>query len=194
MALHPTDTIPGLTCWPAHGLDVLAHFKGRDAAQPFIFLAATTAQALSLWQPLAESWQRALAKLWPGPLTVAMTPSPQGLQLAPGVTTLAVRVPKLAQADSWFHAVLEEQPLPSTSANITGGAHATDWASAIAQFQGTPGLYIPSLPVAPAPDIHRRPSTLIAITGPDSFTTLRAGAVETATIEAALFGPTSGLS
>lgn len=188
MALHPTDTIPGLTCWPAHGLDVLAHFKGRDAAQPFIFLAATTAQALALWQPLSESWQRALARLWPGPLTVAMAPSPQGRQIAPMATTLAVRVPKLAPADSWFRAVLEEQPLPSTSANITGCAHATDWASAIAQFHGTPGLYIPPLPQVPAPDNNRRPSTLITITGPTSFTTLRAGAVDTATIEAALFG------
>lgn len=189
MALHPTDTIPGLTCWPAHGLDVLAHFKGRDAAQPFIFLAATTAQAQTLWQPLSESWQRALARLWPGPLTVAMTPSPEGLQLAPEVATLAVRVPKLAPADGWFQAVLEEQPLPSTSANITGGAHATDWASAIAQFHGTPGLYIPPLPESSAPDSNRRPSTLITITGPESFTTLRTGAVATATIEAALSSP-----
>lgn len=191
VGLHPTDTVPGLTCWPSLGLDKLTQFKHRPENRPFLFLAATAGQAFRLWQPLPLPWQEALTQLWPGALTVVFSSSEAGQQLQAG-STLAVRVPRLASQDEWFRQVLRSQPLPSTSVNLSGAAHARTWAEALASVAGRSDVHAPCLndqnnkeselssTSSPAP------STLITITGERSFTVLREGAIVRSTIESAL--------
>lgn len=185
IALHPSDTVPGLTCWPAQ-LTKLAAFKGRRADQSFLFLASHSSQALALWQPLPGRWPDALAQLWPGPLTVAYTPSAKGHDLQPGAS-LAIRVPRLPESASWFRIVLAAGPLPSTSANATGEPAATSWQAAAKAMAATPEVFVPDHEDGDdSPREPARPSTLLRIDGPAAFTILRAGAVEAAAIEAAL--------
>lgn len=192
IALHPSDTVPGLTCWPSQ-LAALAAFKGRRADQSFIFLAGSMAAAQSLWQPLPAGWPKALARLWPGPLTAIYSSSAAGLALQNGAS-LALRVPALPCAARWYLKVLAETPLPSTSANATGEPAATTWPEAVQAFAGHPEVYIPPLePLAARPNLAsraageaRRPSTLIRIEGPRSFALLRAGAMPQEAIHAAL--------
>lgn len=191
VALHPTDTVPGLTCWPSLGLQKLTQFKHRPKGRPFLFLAATTEQACHLWQPLPLPWQHALGELWPGPLTVVYTSSTQGQTLQSG-STLAVRVPHLSRRDQWFRDVLRSQPLPSTSVNLSGAAHAQTWAEAIAHVAGRADIHIPYLegsdctPPQLNPAGGTAPSTLIAIDGERAFTVLREGSMSKATIQLAL--------
>lgn len=203
IALHPSDTVPGLTCWPSQ-LAALAAFKGRRADQSFIFLAGSMAAAQGLWQPLPAGWPEALASLWPGPLTAIYSSSAAGLALQNGAS-LALRVPALPCAARWYLKVLAETPLPSTSANATGEPAATTWPEAVQAFAGHPEVYIPPLePQAARPakfsraagEASRaadgaaseasRPSTLIRIEGPRSFALLRAGAMPQEAIHAAL--------
>lgn len=187
IALHPADTVPGLTCWPSQ-LETLSEFKGRRPDQSFLFLAATRAQALALWQPLPGRWPEALAQLWPGPLTVVFAPSAAGQKLQQG-ESLAVRVPRLEGRASWFRQVLAASPLPSTSANATGEPAATSWQAATKAMAAMPDVFVPALAPDQGADQDSQPpqpSTLIRIDGPHEFTTLRAGAIEAATIEAAL--------
>lgn len=182
IALHPADTVPGLTCWPSQR-DALARFKGRRAEQTFLFLAATKAQALGLWRPLPGRWPEALTRLWPGPLTVIFSPSAAGLALQPG-DSLALRVPALPDAARWYRQVLAAQPLPSTSANTTGEPAATTWQQAVKEFKGHPDIYIPAAELPSSQSAQ--PSTLVRIEGPDMFTLLREGAISAATIKEAL--------
>lgn len=186
IALHPTDTLPGLTCWPGTGLAALARFKGRRQGQAFLYLAADISQALSLWQPLPASWATALGHLWPGPLTVVAPPSDLGTKLQqPELrgSGIAVRVPALSSANSWYLEVLKQQPLPSTSANATGETPAADWNEAVSALAGKEGVYIPAAVAQAASEVPPQPSTMIRIAGDRQYCLLREGALAPDAIE-----------
>ena len=109
-----TDTVYGL-----HGVAPdtgarLAALKGRDEAKRMLVLVADAAAAEAL---TGAAPPRALAALWPGPLTIVLPVRPQpGQRLA--VATLGVRVP----GDPALRAIVEEvgEPVYSTSANRAG--------------------------------------------------------------------------
>jgi tRNA A37 threonylcarbamoyladenosine synthetase subunit TsaC/SUA5/YrdC len=208
VALHPTDTLPGLTADPRLGVGVaaLTRLKGRPDGKPLIGLVAGLDAARRWWAPLPAGWERSLAKLWPGPVTVvwrASAEAPRALVSPDG--TIALRSPALAADDAWFLDVLAQVhvPLPSTSVNSAGGQPARTWdeaVGALAELKASAGCepvethvppkVVPShaaalLEGASAP----RPSTVIRIAASDGaprYELLRAGALSEAAVRAAL--------
>jgi tRNA A37 threonylcarbamoyladenosine synthetase subunit TsaC/SUA5/YrdC len=135
-------------------------------------------------------WQKALAVLWPAPLSViyqAASLCPESLVAADG--SVALRVPRLSPEDTWFYAVLNaiDYPLPTTSVNHSGEQPRRDWKSAIALVEEFQEIYIP--PMCRTNQMSQtasddqmlaqdsRPSTLIKIKTDGNFEILRMGLV-----------------
>lgn len=122
VVLMPTDTIYGLHAVAANAEAVnrIKELKGRDETKPFIVLASSVEQLPALGITAPEETVRALAAIWPAPLTAI---------LPRGDATLAVRIPAL----EWLRALIERTgPLVSTSANRSGEP-AVDHPSALAR-------------------------------------------------------------
>ena len=190
VCLGPTDTLPGLTFDPRQdrASAQLIALKGRPPAQGFIGLVADFEGALAFWNDVGATWRRALARLWPAPLSVIFTASPQCPQLLLAQDgTMALRVPRLATSEEWLRTVMRQlgAPLPSTSVNYHGEPAANQWTAAV-QWARTQGVTIPVSECAAVDAVSSMPSTLLRITGPTTFQLVRRGAVPQSTIEASL--------
>jgi L-threonylcarbamoyladenylate synthase len=118
VVLLPTDTIYGLHAVAANANAVarIAELKGRDETKPFIVLATSLDQLPQLGISAAPDILRALASIWPAPLT-AVLPLRQPIAASRGASTLAVRIPAL----DWLRELVQRTgPLVSTSANRSG--------------------------------------------------------------------------
>ena len=117
VGLLPSDTIYGLSC---RALDQTAvekvhRLKDRDAGKPFIDLISDIKMLdlLSISKDQAE----AVAKYWPGPLSVIL-PAPDSPEwLHRGTKTLAIRLPGYPKLQDLIRKV---GPIISTSANLQG--------------------------------------------------------------------------
>lgn len=119
IVVYPTETFYALGCRPEpEPLARLWRLKARDPAKPVALIAASVEAASQTG--ILEGSLRALAEaLWPGPLTLALTPHgrwPAGVVGPHG--TIGVRVPSCsiarrlaAEAGGWVTA---------TSANLSG--------------------------------------------------------------------------
>ncbi len=192
LCLHPTDTLPGLTFDPdrAEGRQALVELKGRsDAAKPFLGLIDCVTKAHRYYLPLPSGWLRALAELWPGPLSVvwqASKEAPASLVAADG--TIGLRVPELPTEAVWFRQVLValDRPLPTTSVNRAGEPPATEFAEAGRLLANAKASFIPAW--TPETSSRGLPSTVIRIESSGAYTLLRQGAMTKARLDAALAG------
>ncbi len=173
VCLHPTDTLPGLTCDPRNkeAVQRILAIKGYLNERPFVHLCAKSAVAKEFFLPLPGAWAKTLEEVWPAPLSVVWQ-SKEAFHSAQD--SMAIRVPKLTNA--WFQEVLLSlaQPMPSTSINVKGGTPATNWQEASDFLKGH-DVFIPpawSMPNEPG----TKPSTLIKLAIDGSFELLRAGA------------------
>jgi L-threonylcarbamoyladenylate synthase len=178
--LHPTDTLPGLTFDPtsAAGRAAVVAIKGRDEGKPFLGLAASLAQARRMFAPLPGDWAAHLATLWPGPLSVVWTASPEAPRsLVAADGTLGLRVPLLPVDSAWFMSVLERSsvPLPTTSVNKSGQPPARGYAEASSLLLDAPGAFVPMWRAAG--HVQSLPSTVIRLYDDGSFSVLREGAM-----------------
>ena len=122
VVLMPTDTIYGLHALASDERSIarLAEIKRRDA-KPFVVIANSLAQMDTIGVILSPSDRKALASLWPAPLT-AVVSLRNTLAASRGAATIAVRVPDL----KWLRDLLAATgPLASTSANASGAAPAS---------------------------------------------------------------------
>ncbi len=134
--LLATDTICGLHARadrPA-GLGRIAAAKGRAPQQPFLVLAGSLEQALSLCTGLSAEAVALCGAAWPGPFTFIL-PAAAGLDdlvhdRARG--TVAIRVP--GRADLRQLVMAAGGPLASTSANRAGEPALADLDAAVAGF------------------------------------------------------------
>lgn len=170
---YPTETVYGFGCaLRAEALATLVDAKRRDAARPFLVLAAHPDHLPGLvW---TEPARKLAAAFWPGPLTLvlqAIGPVPDAVVAEDG--TVALRVsPHLG-----VQAILEAAggPVTSTSANVPGSqpARSADEAAvaAAALDPTAPWLVLDggTLPASP-------PSTIVRCVGGVSEL-IRAGAV-----------------
>ena len=120
VVLMPTDTIYGLHACAsdANAIARLAEIKGRDE-KPFVVIANSLDQILSIGVILSPSNRTVLDSLWPAPLT-AIVPLRDPIAASRGSSSIAVRVPDLA----WLRELLAlTGPLASTSANASGAPH-----------------------------------------------------------------------
>ena len=135
IVLHPTDTVPGLTCHPGHNKSItsLSFVKGRPIDKALLSLVHCPEKALKYMASLPPGWRRALDLLWPGPLSVIWQASelaPRSLVASDG--TIGLRVPHLTATSEWYRAVLREVnlPLPTTSVNRSASPPAKTWRQA----------------------------------------------------------------
>lgn len=158
--LLATDTICGLHARAdqAAALERVLALKGRHPGQPFLLLAGSPEQALSLCGPVTARVRSLCAAAWPGPFTFIL-PAGAGLhELVRDVArgTVAVRVP--GREDLRQLIGRAGGPLASTSANRTGEPPLVDLAAAVAAFgnlvdgwwggSGGPGEPAPGAPSA----------------------------------------------
>jgi tRNA threonylcarbamoyl adenosine modification protein (Sua5/YciO/YrdC/YwlC family) len=170
LLIYPTDTlyaVGGRGLDPAVAAAVRAA-KGRPEAMPLPLVASDLEQARSLcrsWTPLAE---RLGSHFWPGPLSLVL---PVGAGLPRGVSAgtdrVAVRVPDSVLVRSLC---LEQGPLVSTSANVTGQTPPSTCAEAVAAVGSAVALAIDGGPGSPVA------STLVDVSG-DAPRELRPGAI-----------------
>lgn len=189
ICLHPTDTIPGITVYPQKEfLESLSNFKNRDINKPFLFLAPSYDKAISYYSKLSPLWERALKSLWPGPLTVIyQTNEEKKNQIE--YHNIAIRVPKLKESANWFHEVLNSLDclLPSTSINFSGEVPISTWEEASMFLKAQKNCFVPLLknstlnqkPIS-------QPSTIIQITGDQTYKLIRLGSISDAQINSIL--------
>jgi L-threonylcarbamoyladenylate synthase len=158
--LLATDTICGLHARADQGaaLERMHALKGRHPGQPFLLLASSLDQALSLCSPVAAGVRALCEAAWPGPFTFIL-PAADGLHdlVRDGARgTVAVRVPRRDDLRQLIRRA--GGPLASTSANRTGEAPLADLDAAVAAFGplvdgcwgggGVPGGGAPGAPSA----------------------------------------------
>jgi L-threonylcarbamoyladenylate synthase len=179
----PTETVYGLASLPTvAGLTALIEAKGRSAEKGFALLIDDRAQVdeLCLLPPAAA---RIADRFWPGSVTLV-------LPLRPGVTvpelltggrpTLAFRLPDHPAPRALARSV---GPLALTSANRSGEPDATEADAVVAAVGRSIALVLDDGPVRGG-----TPSTVVAIDPEDAWTVLRAGAVPTGALAAAVAG------
>ena len=151
----PTDTVYGLAAHPSfpEAVERLYTIKGREAKKPIALLAADEAAVREFGYEVPE----ALAKHWPGALTVVV--GPEGF-----------RVPDHA----WTRELLRRcgGVLRVTSANLSGQRAATDAPQALADVGLSADLVVDD-GISPG----GVPSTVVRVKGDGSYEILRAGAI-----------------
>lgn len=121
----PTESSYGLAVDPRsrRGVEAIYEVKGRERGKPLPVVVADVEQAIALGVQPDLPQLRALASLWPAPLS-AVLPLSRPLAAAAGGTTLAVRVP----AHRRLRKLLRDLGfgLTATSANRSGAAPVVD--------------------------------------------------------------------
>jgi L-threonylcarbamoyladenylate synthase len=158
VAIIPCDTIYGIVGIDPQAEPRVRALKGRDEGKPFLRLVPDPAWARKL---TGRDAPRALARHWPGPLTLVLP--------VEGGGTLALRVP----ASQWLRDLIAGLggPLLSTSVNRAGGAPLWRVADIIEEFGADVDLVLAG---SDLPDAE--PSTIVDATG-SPFRILRQGAL-----------------
>lgn len=187
VCVHPSDSLPGLACDPLQksAREALLGWKGRRADLGMIGLTSDFEKAARFGFMPEGAWTKSLQEIWPAPLTVIVPLRDQKLNssiLAHPSGGIAMRVPQLSKASAWLYDVLQKisYPLPSTSVNHSGQKPALTWSEAESLVAGVSSFFVPRLPQIP--DFLGQPSTLIRITGPETFSLIRLGAFDPQTL------------
>jgi L-threonylcarbamoyladenylate synthase len=177
----PTDTVYGLAVAmdASGGIERLFEAKRRPSDRAIAVLLADADQAAAI-ATLTPVGRRLAAAFWPGGLTLVLPtrgdrPLPEGLTA--GRATVGLRVPDHASPRVLAAAL---GPLPTTSANLSGEAEASDAAEIERRFGGMIELILDGGPARGGPA-----STVVDATGSQARV-LREGAIPAARIEASL--------
>ena len=164
----PTDTIYGLACLASNkeGASRLYGLKKRDKKLG-TFIAASVEQLLTLG--LDEKQLRAVAHLWPNPISVVVPLLDRNSHLDLGKGSLAVRIPK----DEALLKLLEQTgPLVTSSANLFDHPPANTIEEAQAYFDERVDFYVDH------GNLSGRPPSTIAKIMDGSIEVLRQGAIQ----------------
>lgn len=183
----PTDTVYGIAVAleTPGGIERLFAAKGRPPERAIALLLADTAQAREIGELNAAASALAGA-FWPGGLTLVVPRRADRPLLAaltgrdsPDVPTVGLRVPDHATPRALAAAV---GPLPTTSANRSGGPDPLDAASVIEELGDGVDLVLDGGRTAGS-----RPSTVVDLTV-DPPAVVRVGGIDEARIRAVLAG------
>jgi L-threonylcarbamoyladenylate synthase len=177
----PTETVYGLAVLPIQtALDALIAAKGRDPGKGIALLIDGLEQLTGVVQ-VPPAAVRLGQRFWPGALTMVLPIRP-GLALPElltgGRSTLGVRVP-----DHVVPRALARRlgPLAVSSANRTGQPDALTAAELLEAVGGHARLVLDDGPVRGG-----RASSVVAVPAEGPIEVLREGAIDRATLEAAL--------
>ncbi len=179
----PTETFYGLAVDPESpaALERLIAAKGREPDKPIALIAPDSAAAFALFREVPPAARRLAERFWPGPLTLVM-PARAGLHPALiGEYGVGVRVSPHAVASALARGF--GRSITATSANLAGRPATTD----AAEVRRTFNAKLKVLLEYTEPPRHTSPSTVVTLVG-DTIKVLREGALELATLRAALNG------
>lgn len=152
----PTDTLYGLVAraTDAQAVTQMYRIKHRER-KPGTVIAASSEQLLKLG--LSEKAIRAVEHLWPGPLSIILTPEADTLpHLHQGLGDFPIRIP----ADERLRALLQQTgPLATTSANMPGEPSANTVYEAHGYFKDSVHFYVDGGDLS-----GRLPSTIARVT------------------------------
>lgn len=164
----PTDTIYGLAAVAVNRESVLRLYDLKQRYQKLgTFIAADIGQLLELG--LVEGPLRAVAHLWPNPISVVVPTHPGWEHLDLGKHSLAVRIPK---ADELLKLLAQTGPLATTSANLFDQPPANTIAEAQAYFGDKVDFYVDGGPLTGRPA-----STIARLTEDGKLEILRQGVI-----------------
>jgi len=132
----PTDTVYGLAAdlAAAGGLDALFAAKGRPASNPLVLLLAEVGQAAG-WIRATPALEPLAGRFWPGPLTIVVPAADAvPVRVTAGRPSVGLRVPDCVVARALVAAL--GRPLPTTSANRSGGPDPRSASEVLAALQG----------------------------------------------------------
>jgi L-threonylcarbamoyladenylate synthase len=185
VALFPADTVYGLGTDPgsAAGVERLYRIKGRLTDRPAAVMFFRTDAALAALPDLGERTRDALERLLPGGLTLLLPNPARRFPLAcgPAPERLGLRVPALTGRLAPLAEM--DRPVLQSSANPSGGRDARRLEDVDPGIRAAVDL---ELDAGRLPGI---PSTVVDLTGFEDggdFSIVREGAVDAATVEAAL--------
>jgi L-threonylcarbamoyladenylate synthase len=177
----PTETVYGLAVLPTEtALEALVAAKGRDPGKGIALLIDGLEQLTGVVQVPAAA-VRLAERFWPGALTLVL-PVRHGLVppelLTGGRSTLGVRLP-----DHFAPRALARRlgPIAVSSANRTGQPDALTAAELVEAVGTHARLVLDDGPVRGG-----RASSVVAVPGDGPIEVLREGAIDRATLEAAL--------
>jgi L-threonylcarbamoyladenylate synthase len=177
----PTDTVYGIAVAldTAGGIEALFAAKQRAPDKGIMLLLADADQApeIGQWPPAAAALA---AAFWPGGLTVIVpqrpdVPLPEAL--TGGAATIGLRVPDHPAPRALAAAV---GPIPTTSANVSGVAEASDAAGIVDQLGDAVELVLDGGPA------HGGPASTVVDCTVEPPRILRIGAVPVADVERVL--------
>jgi L-threonylcarbamoyladenylate synthase len=177
----PTDTVYGIAVAldTAGGIEALFAAKQRPPDKGIMLLLADADQApeIGQWPPAAAALA---AAFWPGGLTVIVpqrpdVPLPEAL--TGGAATIGLRVPDHPAPRALAAAV---GPIPTTSANVSGVAEASDAAGIVDQLGDAVELVLDGGPA------HGGPASTVVDCTVEPPRILRIGAVPVADVERVL--------
>jgi len=179
----PTDTVYGIAVAldTPGGIEGLFAAKHRPPERGIAVLLADESQApkIAEWPPPAAALA---AAFWPGGLTIVV-PRRSDVELPAALTggaaTIGLRVPDHPTPRALAAAV---GPLPTTSANRSGGTEAPDAAGIVAQLGDALALVLDGGPA------HGGPASTVVDCSVDPPRILRHGAISDDAIEAVLAG------
>jgi tRNA threonylcarbamoyl adenosine modification protein (Sua5/YciO/YrdC/YwlC family) len=178
VCLHPSDTIPGLTCHPysQNAINALKLIKQERKKKVFISLVKDFQTAKKYWMTLPGKWDKIIAELWPNLLTIiwkATDKAPSSLIASDG--SIALRCPKFECLPAWFGKVLLDIDtlLLTTSVNNSNCPALVNWDEAV-KFLESYGGFVPSTNITPSG--HVKASTVIKIEDACNYILLREGA------------------
>ena len=168
----PTDTVYGIAVAlsTTGGIERLFAAKRRPPDKGIMLLLADAAQAATAGA-MTPAASALAAAFWPGGLTVIVPQRPDvpwPAVLTGGARTIGLRVPDHPAPRALAAGV---GPLPTTSANVSGIAEASDAAAILDQLGDSVDLILDGGPAHGGPA-----STIVDCTGPTP-TILRAGAI-----------------
>ncbi|KTC66478.1 putative translation factor (plasmid) [Legionella adelaidensis] len=130
---YPTEAVYGLGCDPFNmdAVNTLLALKSRPIEKGFIVLISNWEQLYSLTEPLSEEQLKPVRQSWPGPVTWIF-PKAETLPqwLSGSWNSIAIRM----SAHPIARGLALDNPIISTSANITGFEPARDKESLFKQF------------------------------------------------------------
>lgn len=183
LAVFPADTVYGLACGPEQELAVerLYLLKRRDRSKAAAVMFFALDAALSALPELGPRTREALTRLLPGGLTLLLPNPAERFPLACGddPTTLGLRVPAVGGLAGM------RQPVLQSSANRAGGRDPR-------RLEEVPELLCAAADlVIDGGELPGTPSTVVDLRSYEeggSWSIVRAGAVDGATVRAALEG------
>lgn len=181
LVILPTESVYAVAtdAFSARGVQALRAAKGLDDRSTFAVMVPSAATVAGLAARVSDAARDLMAALWPGLLTVQLSPQPTLAWPLPAQAPVALRMPLHPLTLALLAA---SGPLVVTTANRPGMPAPVTADEAIAQIGEWVAI---ALDAGDPPDPDARVSTMVDLTGAEPRI-VRAGAVPADAIEAVL--------